>query len=139
MAPLAPPPPPPPPPCIGTPGAPCHEIEWQARMQIWLSQASAVSYIHHLPGGQRASGTSACKDSVQLSTAVSLEGQCGLSVCGIQTEGHKICDQICHQVGASVQGPSRSVQKLLTSTVGKRLFCSGNLPPSHAAYGEFVS
>ena len=50
-------------------------------------------------------------DSLQPSAAVRLEGQCGLAVCGIETKGHKICGQVCHQVGASVQGPSTSVQK----------------------------
>ena len=50
-------------------------------------------------------------DSLWNGAAFSLEGQCGLAVCGVQTEGHKICGQVCHQVGALVQGPSRSVQK----------------------------
>ena len=30
-------------------------------------------------------------DSLLNGAAVSLEGQCGLAVCGVQTEGHKIC------------------------------------------------
>ena len=53
----------------------------------------------------------AYNDSLLNGAAVSLEGQCGLAVCGVQTEGHKICGRVSHQIGASVQGPSRSVQK----------------------------
>ena len=119
------------------------EKEGQATMQIWLSQASAVSHIHHLPGGRRASGITARNDSllngynpVQLSAwRANVDLQYVVSrqkvtkyVAKYATKSEprsKALQEVYRSIMKSINDdgtPLKVVQKLLTSTVGDRDF-----------------